>query len=45
MPYMGDNFTVANNRHEPVAIRFQGTPAFLTLEKAAMEMVDLALQE
>jgi pilus assembly protein CpaE len=39
IPYVGDNFTVANNRHEPVPTRFQNSSISLTLIQAAKEML------
>ncbi len=41
MPYMGDNFTVANNRHEPLATRFQNDSVTLLLKQAANMMVEI----
>jgi pilus assembly protein CpaE len=41
MPYVGDNFTVANNRHEPLATRLQNDTTILLLKQAANEMIDL----
>ena len=38
MPYMGDNFTVANNRHEPIAARSSGDSSWMALRQAANEM-------
>jgi CheY-like chemotaxis protein len=38
MPYMGDNFTVANNRHEPIAARSQGDSSWMALRQAANEI-------
>jgi MinD-like ATPase involved in chromosome partitioning or flagellar assembly len=40
IPYMGDNFTVANNRHEPVSTRFENSSISLTLKQAAGEMIN-----
>ena len=40
MPYMGDNFTVANNRHEPVAARFQNDSVAILLKQTASQMVE-----
>ena len=42
MPYMGDNFTVANNRHEAVSTRFQSDSISLLLKQAANQMVEIA---
>jgi len=41
MPYMGDNFTVANNRHEPVASRFPNDSATMLLKQAANQMAEV----
>jgi hypothetical protein len=41
MPYMGGNFALANNRHEPVADKFPGDSATFMLLQAASEMSDL----
>ena len=41
MPYMGDNVTVANNRHEPLANRLQNDSSILMLKQAATYMADL----
>ena len=41
MPYMGDNVTVANNRHEPLATRLQNDSSILMLKQAATYIADL----
>jgi Flp pilus assembly CpaE family ATPase len=41
MPYMGDNFTVANNRNEPVASRFQNDSFTLLLKQAANQLFEM----
>jgi hypothetical protein len=41
MPYMGDNFTVANNRHEPLASRFREDSAALLLKQAGIQMLEM----
>jgi pilus assembly protein CpaE len=41
MPYMGDNFTVANNRHEPLATRLQNDSSVLLLKQAANQMIEM----
>jgi MinD-like ATPase involved in chromosome partitioning or flagellar assembly len=41
MPYVGDNFTVANNRHEPIAARFQNDSASLLLRQIAVQVSEL----
>ena len=42
MPYMGGNFTLANNRHEPVAAKFPNDSASLMMMQAASQMVELS---
>jgi pilus assembly protein CpaE len=39
MPYMGDNFTVANNRHEPLTSGFSNNSVTLLLKQIANQMV------
>jgi pilus assembly protein CpaE len=42
MPYMGDNITVANNRHEPLAnTRLQNDSSILLLKQVAHQLLDL----
>ena len=41
MPNMGDNFTVANNRHEPIASRLQNDSAIFLLKQTANQMAEL----
>ena len=41
MPYMGDNFTVANNRHEPLATRLQNDSSILLLKQAVNQMIEM----
>jgi pilus assembly protein CpaE len=40
MPYMGDNFTVANNHHEPVIIRFPDNSVTMLMKQIAREVVE-----
>jgi CheY-like chemotaxis protein/MinD-like ATPase involved in chromosome partitioning or flagellar assembly len=40
MPYMGDGFTVANNRHEPLATRLQNDSVTLLLKQVANQMAE-----
>ncbi len=42
VPYMGDNFTVANNRHEPFISKFPNDTASMTLQQIASQVVELA---
>ena len=41
MPYMGDNFTVANNRNEPIISRFPNNSAALLLKDIGVQMADI----
>lgn len=41
MPYMGDNFTVANNRHEPLASRFHNDSTTLLLKQVATQLIEM----
>jgi MinD-like ATPase involved in chromosome partitioning or flagellar assembly/ActR/RegA family two-component response regulator len=42
MPYMGGNFTLANNRHEPVGAKFPNDSASIMMSQAASQMADLS---
>jgi MinD-like ATPase involved in chromosome partitioning or flagellar assembly/CheY-like chemotaxis protein len=42
MPYMGGNFSLANNRHEPVAVKFPTDAAALTLVQMSEQIAELA---
>lgn len=42
VPYMGGNFTVANNRHEPFTYKFPHDSASLVLQEIATQMLALA---
>jgi MinD-like ATPase involved in chromosome partitioning or flagellar assembly len=42
MPYMGGNFTLANNRHEPVATKFPNDSAAIMMVQAATQMAELS---
>lgn len=41
MPYMGGNFTVANNRHEPLVRRFPGDSGSMLLLQSAGEIREM----
>jgi MinD-like ATPase involved in chromosome partitioning or flagellar assembly/CheY-like chemotaxis protein len=41
MPYMGDNFTVANNRHEAVSARFPDDSVAVLLRQIASELIEV----
>lgn len=41
MPYMSGNFTIANNRHEPVIAKFPNDSSALTLKQAAIQIAEL----
>jgi len=44
MPFMGGNFTIANNRHEPVIEKFSNDSSALILKQAASQIAELAQQ-
>jgi pilus assembly protein CpaE len=44
MPYMNGNFTIANNRHEPVIAKFPNDSSAFTLKQAAMQIAELGQQ-
>jgi pilus assembly protein CpaE len=41
MPYLAGNFTLANNRHEPLVDKFPGDAAALTLQEAARAIKEM----
>jgi Flp pilus assembly CpaE family ATPase len=41
LPYMSGNFTVANNRHEPVIAKFPNDSSTFTLKQAATQIAEL----
>ncbi|HEY5270229.1 MAG TPA: response regulator [Anaerolineales bacterium] len=41
MPYMSGNFTIANNRHEPVIAKFPNDSSAFTLKQAAIQIAEL----
>jgi CheY-like chemotaxis protein/MinD-like ATPase involved in chromosome partitioning or flagellar assembly len=42
MPYMGGNFTLANNRHEPVVTKFPDDSFAITMSEATSELAEAA---
>jgi len=44
IPYLGGNFSLANNQHVPFSVKFPSNTATLSLHDAAQQMVDLARQ-
>jgi CheY-like chemotaxis protein len=42
MPYMSGNFTIANNRHEPVITKFPNDSSTFTLKQAATQIKELS---
>jgi CheY-like chemotaxis protein len=44
MPYMSGNFTIANNRHEPVIAKFPNDSSTFTLKQAAIQIAELGQQ-
>jgi CheY-like chemotaxis protein/MinD-like ATPase involved in chromosome partitioning or flagellar assembly len=41
LPYMSGNFTVANNRHEPLITKFPNDSSSFTLKEAAIQIAEL----
>ncbi len=41
MPHISGNFTIANNRHEPVIAKFSNDSSALTLKQAAIQIAEL----
>ncbi len=42
MPYLGSDFSLANNLHQPIASKFPQATASIVLEKASQQMVGMA---
>jgi len=42
MPYMSGDFTIANNRHEPIIAKFPNDSSALTLKQAAIQIAELS---
>lgn len=42
MPYLGSNFSLANNQHQPIASKFPKDTASIVLREAAQQMVSMA---
>ena len=44
MPYLGGNFALANNQHQPYSLKFPKDTASIVLKDTAHQMVDLAMR-
>lgn len=42
MPYLGGNFALANNHHQPIALKFPNDTASIVLKETAQQMAALA---
>ena len=42
IPYMGSNFVLANNQHQPILVKYQTDTTSLVFREAAREMLELA---
>ena len=42
MPYLGGNFALANNQHQPYSLKFPKDTASIVLKEAAQQMIDQA---
>jgi pilus assembly protein CpaE len=45
MPYLGGNFALANNQHQPYSLKFPNDTASIILKEAAQQMVDIAIRQ
>jgi Flp pilus assembly CpaE family ATPase len=44
MPYLGGNFALANNQHQPYSLKFPKDTASIILKDAAQRMLDIAIR-
>lgn len=42
VPYLGSNFSLANNQHQPIIIKFPKDTASIVMKESAQQMLDLA---
>ncbi len=42
IPYLGGNFSMANNQHQPYSVKFPGDTASIVLKDTAQQMIDSA---
>jgi pilus assembly protein CpaE len=42
IPYLGGNFSIANNRHQPFSVKFPADTASIVLKDTAQQMIELA---
>jgi MinD-like ATPase involved in chromosome partitioning or flagellar assembly/CheY-like chemotaxis protein len=42
MPYLGSNFSLANNLHQPIIVKFPKDTASIVMKEAAQQMVELS---
>ena len=42
MPYLGNNFSLANNLHQPLLVKFPNDTASIVIKESAQQMMDLA---
>jgi len=42
MPYLGSNFTLANNQRQPFSLKFPRDTAAIVFKETAKEIIDLA---
>jgi CheY-like chemotaxis protein len=45
IPNLGDNLTVANNRHEPFTYRFPSDSASMTFKRVAAQLLELSVKQ
>jgi hypothetical protein len=42
VPYLGGNFSMANNQHQPFSVKFPRDTAAIVMKETAQQMVDVA---
>jgi pilus assembly protein CpaE len=45
IPYLGGNFSMANNQHTPYSVKFRGDTASIVLKDTAQQMIELARRQ
>jgi Flp pilus assembly CpaE family ATPase len=44
IPYMNENITIANNRHEPLLTKYPNDSSSLNIKQAALQIAELGRQ-
>jgi hypothetical protein len=45
IPYLGGNFSMANNQHLPYSAKFPGDTASIILKDSSQQMIDVARRQ